>query len=140
MSFLLSTGTSRTQQPKPGSSQPGKKNPVAKATRTFTTAEIPKIVKLVIIEQLGVDDSQAVDTASIVDDLGADSLDIVELVMAIEEAFEIDIPDERAENAITNGTVRDAVKLVTTILAEHKRLTQPPPLKTPAKKPGGPRN
>jgi acyl carrier protein len=54
-------------------------------------------VKQIIVEQLGVDESQVDNTASFVDDLGADSLDIVELVMAFEEAFEIDIPDEDAE-------------------------------------------
>ena len=54
-------------------------------------------VKQIIVEQLGVDESQVDTTASFVDDLGADSLDIVELVMAFEEAFELDIPDEDAE-------------------------------------------
>jgi acyl carrier protein len=63
-------------------------------------------VKQIIVEQLGVDEAQVDDTASFVDDLGADSLDIVELVMAFEEAFDIDIPDEDAEKI---GTVRDAV-------------------------------
>ena len=51
-------------------------------------------VKQIIVEQLGVDESQVDPNASFVDDLGADSLDIVELVMAFEEAFDIDIPDE----------------------------------------------
>jgi acyl carrier protein len=63
-------------------------------------------VKQIIVEQLGVDEAQVDDTASFVDDLGADSLDIVELVMAFEEAFDIDIPDEDAEKI---GTVKDAV-------------------------------
>ena len=52
-------------------------------------------VKQIIVEQLGVDEAQVDDTASFVDDLGADSLDIVELVMAFEEAFDIDIPGRR---------------------------------------------
>src|SRR5579872_1165823 len=51
-------------------------------------------VKQIIVEQLGVDESQVDNNASFVDDLGADSLDIVELVMAFEEAFELEIPDE----------------------------------------------
>ena len=63
-------------------------------------------VKQIIVEQLGVDEAQVDSTASFVDDLGADSLDIVELVMAFEEAFELDIPDEDAEKITT---VKDAV-------------------------------
>lgn len=66
-------------------------------------------VKQIIVEQLGVDESQVDGTASFVDDLGADSLDIVELVMAFEEAFDIDIPDEDAEKI---GTVKDAVDYI----------------------------
>ncbi|HYP08950.1 MAG TPA: acyl carrier protein [Bryobacteraceae bacterium] len=66
-------------------------------------------VKQIIVEQLGVDEAQVDDTASFVDDLGADSLDIVELVMAFEEAFDIDIPDEDAEKI---GTVKDAVAYI----------------------------
>ncbi len=63
-------------------------------------------VKQIIVEQLGVDESQVDSNASFVDDLGADSLDIVELVMAFEEAFELEIPDEDAEKITT---VKDAV-------------------------------
>jgi acyl carrier protein len=66
-------------------------------------------VKQIIVEQLGVDEAQVDDTASFVDDLGADSLDIVELVMAFEEAFDIDIPDEDAEKITT---VKDAVTYI----------------------------
>ena len=66
-------------------------------------------VKEIIVEQLGVDENQVDDTASFVDDLGADSLDIVELVMAFEEAFDLDIPDEDAEKI---GTVKDAVDYI----------------------------
>ena len=66
-------------------------------------------VKQIIVEQLGVDDAQVDDTASFVDDLGADSLDIVELVMAFEEAFDLDIPDEDAEKI---ATVKDAVEYI----------------------------
>ena len=58
-------------------------------------------VKQIIVEQLGVDENQVDLNASFVDDLGADSLDIVELVMAFEEAFDIDIPDEDAEKITT---------------------------------------
>ena len=67
-------------------------------------------VKQIIVEQLGVDESQVDNKASFVDDLGADSLDIVELVMAFEEAFELEIPDEDAEKI---ATVKDAVDYIT---------------------------
>jgi acyl carrier protein len=67
-------------------------------------------VKQIIVEQLGVDESQVDGAASFVDDLGADSLDIVELVMAFEEAFELEIPDEDAEKI---GTVKDAIDYIT---------------------------
>ena len=66
-------------------------------------------VKQIIVEQLGVDESQVEPSASFVDDLGADSLDIVELVMAFEEAFDLDIPDEDAEKI---KTVKDAVDYI----------------------------
>ena len=58
-------------------------------------------VKQIIVEQLGVDENQVDNNASFVDDLGADSLDIVELVMAFEEAFDLEIPDEDAEKIQT---------------------------------------
>jgi len=66
-------------------------------------------VKEIVVEQLGVDESQVDDSASFVDDLGADSLDIVELVMAFEEAFDLDIPDEDAEKI---STVKHAVDYI----------------------------
>jgi len=66
-------------------------------------------VKQIIVEQLGVDESQVDNTASFVDDLGADSLDIEELVMAFEEAFDIDIPDEDAEKITT---VKEAIEYI----------------------------
>jgi acyl carrier protein len=66
-------------------------------------------VKQIIVEQLGVDEAEVTPSASFVDDLGADSLDTVELVMAFEEAFEIEIPDEDAEKI---RTVQDAVAYI----------------------------
>ena len=65
------------------------------------STEIPAKVKDVIVEQLGVDPERVKAEASFIDDLGADSLDIVELVMAMEEEFEIEIPDEEAEKLKT---------------------------------------
>ncbi|MGB6432180.1 MAG: acyl carrier protein [Candidatus Acidiferrales bacterium] len=66
-------------------------------------------VKQIIVEQLGVDEAEVTPTASFVDDLGADSLDTVELVMAFEEAFGIEIPDEDAEKI---ATVKDAIDYI----------------------------
>lgn len=66
-------------------------------------------VKQIIVEQLGVDEAEVTPTAHFIDDLGADSLDIVELVMTFEEAFEIEIPDEEAEKI---QTVKDAVEYI----------------------------
>ncbi len=67
-------------------------------------------VKSVVAENLGVDEDKVLDTASFVDDLGADSLDTVELVMALEEEFGIEIPDDVAEEMLT---VQNAVDFVT---------------------------
>ncbi|MGH2625840.1 MAG: acyl carrier protein [Anaerolineales bacterium] len=66
-------------------------------------------VKGIVTEQLGVDEGQVTPEASFVDDLGADSLDVVELVMALEEEFEIEIPDEDAEKIVK---VAEAVKYI----------------------------
>jgi acyl carrier protein len=66
-------------------------------------------VKKIVIEQLGVDDDQVTPNASFTDDLGADSLDTVELVMALEQEFNLEIPDEDAEK-ITN--IEEAVKYI----------------------------
>lgn len=66
-------------------------------------------VKAIVAEQLGVDEAEITEEASFIDDLGADSLDTVELVMALEEEFGIEIPDEDAEKI---GTVKDALKYI----------------------------
>ena len=67
-------------------------------------------VKKIIAEQLSVSEDQITPDASFVDDLGADSLDTVELVMALEEEFEIDIPDEEAEKIVTFNDVLAYIK------------------------------
>jgi acyl carrier protein len=76
---------------------------------------VPEKVKQIIVEQLGVDESQVDPTASFVDDLGADSLDIVELVMQFEEAFDLDIPDEDAEKI---ATVQNAIDYIEAKMAK----------------------
>ncbi|MFQ5649118.1 MAG: acyl carrier protein [bacterium] len=68
-------------------------------------------VKDIIVEQLGVDAAEVIEAASFIDDLGADSLDTVELVMAFEEEFDIEIPDEDAEKM---NTVGEAIKYLGT--------------------------
>ena len=67
-------------------------------------------VKSIIVEQLGVDEEEVTPDASFVDDLGADSLDTVELVMALEEEFETEIPDEEAEKITTVQQAVDYIK------------------------------
>ena len=66
-------------------------------------------VKEIVVDQLGVDDKQVTNSASFIDDLGADSLDTVELVMALEEEFDIEIPDEDAEKIVM---VQDAIDYI----------------------------
>jgi acyl carrier protein len=67
-------------------------------------------IKNVIVEQLGVSADEVVPEASFVDDLGADSLDLVELIMVLEEAFEREIPDEDAEKILTVGDAINYIK------------------------------
>ncbi|MGM0411503.1 MAG: acyl carrier protein [Bacillota bacterium] len=66
-------------------------------------------IKAIVVEELAVDEDEVTPEASFIDDLGADSLDVVELIMAFEEEFEIEIPDEDAENI---ATVQDAVDYI----------------------------
>ena len=73
------------------------------------TNEIETRVKKIVVEQLGVKEEEVTVDASFVDDLGADSLDTVELVMALEEEFETEIPDEDAEKIVT---IKDAVSYI----------------------------
>lgn len=67
-------------------------------------------VKKIIVEQLGVDEADVTMEASFIDDLGADSLDIVELIMALEEDFNLEIPDSEAEKILTVGDAVDYIK------------------------------
>ena len=73
-------------------------------------SDIAERVKKIVVEHLGVDEAKVSDGASFIDDLGADSLDTVELVMAFEEEFNVEIPDDAAEKIQTVG---DAVNFIT---------------------------
>jgi acyl carrier protein len=72
--------------------------------------KVEEKVKKIVAENLGVEEDEVVPDAKFVDDLGADSLDTVELVMAFEEAFDIEIPDEDAEKILTVGKAIDYIK------------------------------
>ena len=72
--------------------------------------EIFEKVKDIIVEQLGVAENTVTLEASFIDDLGADSLDIVELIMALEEEFDMEIPDEDAEKVVSVGDVVEYIK------------------------------
>ena len=67
-------------------------------------------VKKIIVEQLGVEEEEIMLESSFIEDLGADSLDIVELIMALEEEFELEIPDSEAEKIATVGDAVDYIK------------------------------
>ena len=72
-------------------------------------SDIAERVKKIVVEHLGVDEDKVTDSASFIEDLGADSLDTVELVMAFEEEFSCEIPDDAAENILT---VKDAISFI----------------------------
>ena len=72
-------------------------------------SDVSERVKKVVIEHLGVDDDKVTNSASFIDDLGADSLDTVELVMAFEEEFNVEIPDDAAEKILT---VQNAITFI----------------------------
>ena len=76
----------------------------------MSSEEVFEKIKGIIVEQLGVPEASVTMEASFIDDLSADSLDIVELIMAIEEAFDIEIPDTDAEKVVTVANVVDYVK------------------------------
>ena len=76
----------------------------------MNTEEVFEKVKAIIVEQLGVTESSVQMESSFIDDLGADSLDIVELVMALEEEFDMEIPDSDAEKVVTVGDVVEYIK------------------------------
>ena len=73
-------------------------------------SDIAERVKKIVVEHLGVEPDKVTEQASFIDDLGADSLDTVELVMALEEEFDTEIPDEQAEKIQTVGQAIDYIK------------------------------
>ena len=76
----------------------------------MSTDEVFEKVKAIIVEQLGVAEASVEMESSFIDDLGADSLDIVELVMALEEEFDMEIPDTDAEKVVTVGDVVEYIR------------------------------
>ena len=76
----------------------------------MSSEEVFEKVKAIIVEQLQVAENTVTEEASFIDDLGADSLDLVELIMALEEEFDIEIPDADAEKVVTVGDVVDYIK------------------------------
>lgn len=72
-------------------------------------SDVAERVKKIVVEHLGIEEAKVTDDASFIDDLGADSLDTVELVMAFEEEFGIEIPDDAAEKILT---VKDAINYI----------------------------
>jgi acyl carrier protein len=79
----------------------------ARRIREDDMSDVAERVKKIVVEHLGVEADKVVDSANFIDDLGADSLDTVELVMAFEEEFGVEIPDDQAETIVTVG---DAIK------------------------------
>jgi acyl carrier protein len=92
-----------------GSMPPAMAGPEPEPCKETPMAAVDEKVKQIIVEQLGVEEAEVTSNASFVDDLGADSLDTVELVMAFEEAFNIEIPDEDAEKI---RTVQEAITYI----------------------------
>jgi len=78
-------------------------------TKNIIMSDVATKVKAIIIDKLGVDEAEVTDSASFTNDLGADSLDTVELIMEFEKEFDIQIPDDKAENI---ATVEDAISFI----------------------------
>ena len=87
----------------------GQPNQTEDLGRFQKMSDISERVKKIVVEHLGVEESKVTENASFIDDLGADSLDTVELVMAFEEEFGVEIPDDAAEKILT---VKDAIEFI----------------------------
>ena len=105
---MTTTAPSRTVPNLAGRSQPSNKL-FYRQENGMATAAVEEKVKQIIVEQLQVDEAEVTPSASFQEDLGADSLDVVELVMQFEEAFDLEIPDEDAEKI---KTVKDATEYI----------------------------
>jgi acyl carrier protein len=82
---------------------------IRKSGGGYAMSDVAERVKKIVIDHLGVDEAKVTDSASFIDDLGADSLDTVELVMAFEEEFGVEIPDDAAEKIVT---LKDAIDYI----------------------------
>jgi acyl carrier protein len=102
------TGKSEPRGCRPGGSKDPRRAD-AEPNERNKMSDIAERVKKIVVEHLGVEDAKVTENASFVDDLGADSLDTVELVMAFEEEFGIEIPDDAAEKI---STVKDAIEFI----------------------------
>jgi len=100
---------SATTRPRRHGSGPCQTQPIPETHEVETMSDIAERVKKIVVEHLGVEPEKVTENASFIDDLGADSLDTVELVMAFEEEFGCEIPDDAAETILTVG---DAVKFL----------------------------
>lgn len=92
-----------------GQAQVGVKSNAKPGSGVISRSAVEKKIKAIVVEQLGVNQEEVIATARFVEDLGADPLDMVELIMTFEEAFEIQIPDQDAEKI---RTVEDAVDYI----------------------------
>ena len=101
---MLISGEEKT---KPNTGQPFARTPVNSSEKIMS--DTADRVKKIVVEHLGVDEDKVTENASFIDDLGADSLDTVELVMAFEEEFGCEIPDDAAEKILT---VKDAIGFI----------------------------
>jgi acyl carrier protein len=103
-------GGHRTAEPATGRPDRAELNQLAARNRGIERmSDVAERVKKIVVEHLGVDEVKVTENASFIDDLGADSLDTVELVMAFEEEFGCEIPDDAAEKIVT---VKDAVSFI----------------------------
>jgi acyl carrier protein len=100
------TGAARLARMRPKPSTPKRFNPEVEVK---LMSDVADRVKKIVVEHLGVDEAKVTENASFIDDLGADSLDTVELVMAFEEEFGCEIPDDAAEKIVT---VKDAISFI----------------------------
>jgi acyl carrier protein len=104
-------GDGQANHPRPDPTPRVKVHKRVYLSRYKPMSDVAERVKKIVVEHLGVDETKVTDNASFIDDLGADSLDTVELVMAFEEEFGCEIPDDAAEKIVT---VKDAVSFIET--------------------------